>query len=142
MALEVGTGQVHTKFTEYKKRQDFRSFLEGVLADQPQDKEIHVILDNYCTHMKNDDWLSNLRVASIFTSRRLPRVGRIKMRSSSACSNARHSAEPVSRQKISCAKPLKLSSKDLESVFSNGHFHGLEFWSRPRLPGRYPYREP
>jgi hypothetical protein len=26
-ALEVGTGQVHTKITEYKKREDFRSFL-------------------------------------------------------------------------------------------------------------------
>src|SRR5260370_6324323 len=46
-ALEVGTGQVKTKFTEYKKREDFRSFLDDVLADQPQDKEIHVILDNY-----------------------------------------------------------------------------------------------
>ena len=46
-ALEVGTGQVHTKFTDYKKREDFLSFLDGVLADQPQDKEIHVILDNY-----------------------------------------------------------------------------------------------
>src|SRR5260370_36198914 len=44
-ALEVGTGQVKTKFTEYKKREDFRSFLDDVLADQPQDKEIHVILD-------------------------------------------------------------------------------------------------
>jgi hypothetical protein len=52
-ALEVGTGQVHTKFTEYKKRQDFRSFLEDVLADQPPDKEVHVILDNYCTHKKH-----------------------------------------------------------------------------------------
>src|ERR1700704_5835697 len=31
-ALEVGTGQVHTKFTEYKKREDFRGFLEGVLS--------------------------------------------------------------------------------------------------------------
>ena len=30
--LEVDTGQVHTKFTEYKKREDFRSFLNGVLA--------------------------------------------------------------------------------------------------------------
>ena len=34
-----------TKFTEYKKREDFRSFLDGVLADQPQDKQIHVVLD-------------------------------------------------------------------------------------------------
>src|SRR5437016_6876938 len=29
-ALEVGTGQVKTKFTEYKKREDFRSFLDDV----------------------------------------------------------------------------------------------------------------
>ncbi|PYT22045.1 MAG: IS630 family transposase, partial [Acidobacteria bacterium] len=46
-ALEVDTGKVHTKFTEFKKREDFRGFMESVLADQPQDKEIHVILDNY-----------------------------------------------------------------------------------------------
>src|ERR1700684_1904494 len=57
-ALEVGTGQVHTKFTEYKKREDFRGFLNGVLADQPQDREIHVILDNYSPHKGNDDWLT------------------------------------------------------------------------------------
>jgi transposase len=57
-ALEVGTGQVHTKVTEYKKREDFRGFLDAVLADQPTDKEIHVILDNYSTHKKNDDWLA------------------------------------------------------------------------------------
>jgi transposase len=56
-ALEVGTGQVHTKTTDYKKREDFLSFLDGVLADQPPDKEIHVILDNYSTHKRNDDWL-------------------------------------------------------------------------------------
>ena len=30
-ALEVGAGQVHTKITEYKKREDFLSFLDGVL---------------------------------------------------------------------------------------------------------------
>ena len=57
-ALEVGTGQVHTKFTESKKREDFRSFLDDVLADQPKDKEIHVILDNYSPHKRNDDWLA------------------------------------------------------------------------------------
>src|ERR1700694_5056466 len=59
-ALEVGTGQVHTKFTEFKKREDFRSFLDGVLADQPQDREIHVILDNYSPHKRNDDWLGEV----------------------------------------------------------------------------------
>ncbi|MBZ5626195.1 MAG: transposase, partial [Acidobacteriia bacterium] len=52
-ALEVGTGQVKTQFTEFKKREDFRSFLEDVLADQPQDKEIHVVLDNYSPHKGN-----------------------------------------------------------------------------------------
>src|ERR1700738_3687144 len=57
-ALEVGTGQVHTKFTDYKKREDFLKFMEEVLAGQPQDREIHVILDNYCTHKRNDDWLA------------------------------------------------------------------------------------
>ena len=60
-ALEVGTGQVHTKFTEYKKREDFLSFLEGILADQPHDQEIHVILDNYSTHKRNDDWLAKFQ---------------------------------------------------------------------------------
>jgi transposase len=68
-ALEVGTGQVHTQFTEHKKREDFRRFLEGILADQPQDQEIHVILDNYCTHKRNEDWLAQFegRVQFHFT---------------------------------------------------------------------------
>jgi transposase len=56
-ALEVGTGQVKTKFTEYKKREDFRGFLDEVLADHPH-REIHVILDNYSPHKGNDDWLA------------------------------------------------------------------------------------
>jgi transposase len=68
-ALEVSTGQVKTKFTEYKKREDFRGFLDGVLADQPSDREIHVILDNYSPHKRNDDWLAKLegRVQFHFT---------------------------------------------------------------------------
>ena len=68
-ALEVGTGQVHAKFSEYKKGEDFLSFLDGVLADQPQDREIHVILDNYSTHKRNDDWLAKFegRVQFHFT---------------------------------------------------------------------------
>src|SRR6202163_3058766 len=60
-ALEVGTGQVKTKFTEFKKREDFRGFLNGVLADQPQDAEIHVILDNYSTHERNATGWRNSR---------------------------------------------------------------------------------
>jgi transposase len=68
-ALEVGTGQVHTKFTDYKKREDFLRFLDGILADQPQGKEIHVILDNYSTHKRNHDWLAKFegRVQFHFT---------------------------------------------------------------------------
>jgi len=68
-ALEVGTGRVHTKTTDYKKREDFLSFLDGVLAELPSDKEIHVILDNYSTHKKNDDWLAKFegRVQFHFT---------------------------------------------------------------------------
>jgi len=68
-ALEVGTGQVQGKITEHKKRTDFQSFLDGVIADQPADKEIHVILDNYCTHKKNDTWLAKFegRVQFHFT---------------------------------------------------------------------------
>jgi len=69
-ALDVGTGQVQAKITEFKKRADFQNFLEGVLADQAPDKEIHVILDNYSTHKKNDDWLAKFagRVQFHFTS--------------------------------------------------------------------------
>src|ERR1700675_962406 len=68
-ALEVGTGQVKAKFTENKKREDFRAFLDAVLADQPQDREIHVILDNYSPHKRNDDWLAKFegRVQFHFT---------------------------------------------------------------------------
>jgi transposase len=57
-ALEVATGQVRAKTTERKKREDFQQFLDGVIAELPPDKEIHVILDNYCTHRRNDDWLA------------------------------------------------------------------------------------
>ena len=57
-ALEVATGQVHGEFTAQKKREDFRRFLDGVIAELPSDKEIHVILDNYATHKRNADWLA------------------------------------------------------------------------------------
>lgn len=57
-ALEVATGVVHGKTTETKKREDFQQFMDEVVAELPQDKEIHVILDNLSTHKKNDDWLA------------------------------------------------------------------------------------
>jgi transposase len=56
-ALEIASGHVHAPTTERKKREDFRRFLDAMIAGLPADKEIHVILDNYCTHKRNDDWL-------------------------------------------------------------------------------------
>ena len=57
-ALEIASGHVFTQTSEQKKREDFRRFLDGVVAELPADKEIHVILDNYCTHKRNQDWLA------------------------------------------------------------------------------------
>ena len=57
-ALEIASGQVYTQTTDQKKRVDFRRFLDAVIAELPADKDIHVILDNYCTHKRNDDWLA------------------------------------------------------------------------------------
>lgn len=57
-ALNVATGEVQAKTTKTKKRPDFQSFLDDVVKDVPEHQEIHVILDNYCTHKKNDEWLT------------------------------------------------------------------------------------
>lgn len=56
-ALNVATGQIKAKTTARKTRDDFQAFLEQTIMDIPEDKEIHVILDNYCTHKKNEIWL-------------------------------------------------------------------------------------
>lgn len=56
-ALNVATGAIQGKTTQTKKRQDFQAFMEEVVADLPKEKEVHVILDNYSTHKKNDEWL-------------------------------------------------------------------------------------
>lgn len=57
-ALEVATGVIRSKTTQTKKRADFQAFMEEVIADQPADRQIHVILDNLNTHKKNEEWLS------------------------------------------------------------------------------------
>jgi transposase len=57
-ALNVASGYVYGKTTEQKKRQDFQQFLDGVIAELPPDVEIHVILDNYGTHQRNQQWLA------------------------------------------------------------------------------------
>jgi len=57
-ALEVATGVIRGKTTQTKKRVDFQAFMTDLVAEQPPDREIHVILDNLATHKKNDDWLA------------------------------------------------------------------------------------
>ena len=56
-ALNVATGQVEKKTTKTKKREDFQAFMDDVIRNIPQTQEVHVILDNYSTHKKNDAWL-------------------------------------------------------------------------------------
>lgn len=58
-ALEVATGAIHTQTTQQKRRVEFLAFMDRVLAELPDDKEIHVILDNYCIHKKCDEWLGD-----------------------------------------------------------------------------------
>ena len=57
-ALNIATGTIQSKTTATKKRPDFQEFLDEVVADVPADQEVHIIVDNYCTHKKNDDWLA------------------------------------------------------------------------------------
>lgn len=57
-ALEVATGTIHTRTTDFKKRVDFIAFMDQVISEIPVNKEIHVILDNYCIHKKNESWLA------------------------------------------------------------------------------------
>lgn len=53
-ALQVATGQVISRITETKRREDFLGFMDAIVAETPESKELHVILDNYCTHKKCD----------------------------------------------------------------------------------------
>jgi transposase len=57
-ALEVATGAVHTQTTKQKRRLEFLEFMDQVMTGIPEGKEVHVILDNYCIHKKNEAWLT------------------------------------------------------------------------------------
>ena len=57
-ALQVATGQIHSATTATKTRADFLAFMDRVVADTSPDQELHVILDNYCTHKRNEHWLA------------------------------------------------------------------------------------
>jgi len=57
-ALEVATGQVRVAHTKRKRRREFLSFMNELVAAHPH-REMHVILDNLSTHKpKNDRWLA------------------------------------------------------------------------------------
>lgn len=56
-ALNVATGHIKAQTSQTKKREDFQAFMDQVVEDLPKEKDVHVILDNYCTHKKNEDWL-------------------------------------------------------------------------------------
>jgi transposase len=55
-ALEAANRANHTHTSQHKRRLEFPPFLEHVLAGLGGDREIHVILDNYCIQKKNDRW--------------------------------------------------------------------------------------
>ena len=57
-ALEVSTGKIQGKVTQEKKRTDFQAFLDEIVEEYSPDQELHVVLDNYGTHKKNDEWLA------------------------------------------------------------------------------------
>jgi transposase len=57
-ALEIATGAIHTETTEKKRRVEFLEFMNRVLTELPRNGDIHVVLDNYCIHKKNDAWLA------------------------------------------------------------------------------------
>lgn len=59
-ALNVATGSIHAQTTELKRRTEFLAFMDQVLSELPDsdNKEIHVILDNYCIHKRNEEWLA------------------------------------------------------------------------------------
>ena len=56
-ALEISTGMIHGKTTKQKRRVEFLEFMDEIMENMPKEKDIHVILDNYSIHKKNDDWL-------------------------------------------------------------------------------------
>src|ERR1022692_4935046 len=57
-ALQVATGAIHTQTTGQERRIEFLEFMDRVVAESSPDQELHVILDNYCTHKRCDAWLA------------------------------------------------------------------------------------
>jgi transposase len=88
-ALEVATGQVKTAITQLKRREEFLQFMDQVVAESPAEQELHVILDNYCTHKNAMPGCFSIPTFT-FTSRRHRPVGSTKWKSGLEFSRARH----------------------------------------------------
>jgi len=60
-ALKVATGRIFAKPSKTKKRVDFLSFMDELLKELSVEDsvQIHVILDNYCTHKRCTEWLES-----------------------------------------------------------------------------------
>ena len=58
-ALDVATGEVLGKCYQRHRAVEFRNFLTGIAKAVPDDREIHLVLDNYGTHKTAmiHDWL-------------------------------------------------------------------------------------
>ena len=57
-ALEVGTGKVTGMHAQRRRREEFLTFMNQVVAAYP-DQELHVVLDNLNTHKpRHDAWLT------------------------------------------------------------------------------------
>jgi transposase len=49
-ALEVGSGKVHGKTAAHHTSSEFVAFLSSLVAEQPAEREVHIILDNLSAH--------------------------------------------------------------------------------------------
>ena len=59
-ALDIATGEVIGKCKRRHRHQEFLSFLRHINANVPEDLDVHLIVDNYCTHKhaKVKTWLA------------------------------------------------------------------------------------
>lgn len=58
-ALEVATGQIHSKTTDpaKKTKKGFLGFMDELLSELPESAEYHVIMDNHSIHKRHELWL-------------------------------------------------------------------------------------
>jgi len=59
-ALDIATGQVVTQCKKRHRHQEFLGFLRHIEASVPPDLDVHLVMDNYCTHKhaKVKAWLA------------------------------------------------------------------------------------